>query len=268
MKIIENDTFGGFGLSPNLFAEDPNTAAEEANSIGLYQKCLNCQDYGVSCNGPKLAALGDIMVVREFHRAIKTARKITLKDIAAASPTISEYTVNDYFSHSVKDFKWTTVGVIDNALTAICGNRVGKPLLDHPCPATSSEIKQQREETDAQLMEAQAENQRLQVALEEAHQKRRDQRTEIKQEDQRKIDHLKDQVDYLEERCEYLKETAEKRYGLIVNRDNQIASLQKTASIWRTAFIFMLLIAAVLAVVLSMYLVWDYAHPGFGLIWK
>jgi len=114
MKKVENDTIGGLGSSPNPMEENTNMTGETANHIGLYQKCLKCPDYGVTCNGPKLAALGDIMVVREFHRAIKVARGITLKDIAKAAPFISEYTVNDYFSHSEKDFKWTTVDVNDN----------------------------------------------------------------------------------------------------------------------------------------------------------
>ena len=114
-----------------------------ADTVGLYQKCLHCKDYGVSCNGPKLAALGDIMIVREFHRAIRDQRAIPMRLIYAAAEPISESTINDYFSHSEKDFKWTTVGCIDNALTAICGNRVGQPPMDHPCPASSTEIQAQ-----------------------------------------------------------------------------------------------------------------------------
>lgn len=238
MKMIENDTCGGFGLSPNPATERTNLPLESANHIGLYQKCLNCQDYGVTCNGPKLAALGDIMVVREFHRAIKTARKITLKDIAAAAPSISEYTVNDYFSHSVKDFKWTTVGVIDNALTAICGNRVGQPLLDNPCPASSSEIRQEQEEFAARMAAAEARCLKLQGKLEAA--------------DEQKAKALQDQEQAYSKNIAYLKELADKRFNLLLKRDRTILVLGILCALFFAGFMF--------------YFCWDLMHPLDGMI--
>lgn len=253
MRRPESDPSPGVGFSPNPPQKTPNTAPQEPDSIGLYAKCLSCPDYGVTCNGPKLAALGDIMVVREFHRAIRDRRQIPMRLIHEAADSISEYTVNDYFSHSVKDFKWTTVGAIDNALTAICGNRIGQPLLDHPCPASSTEIRQQSADVFAALQEARAECARLRDELETAQQKRRHQRAEIKEEDQRKIDHLKNQVAYLEQRCDYLKDTAEKRYRLIVNRD------------W--IIIVLAAVCVVLLILSVMYLSWDFTHDGAGIFW-
>lgn len=239
--------------SHNTAENGANNDGELQNEATLYQKCLNCPDYGTTCNGPKLAALGDIMVVRRFHRAIRDKRGIPMKLIYLAAQPISESTINDYFSHSEKDFKWTTVGCIDNALTAICGNRVGKPLLDHPCPASSTEIQEQMEESAAKLRASESECARLANELENANQKRREQRTEIKQEDQRKIDHLKDQLADLQERCEYLKQTAEKRYKLIVARDWIIIAL--------------CVICVLLLVVTVMYLSWDFTHDGAGIFW-
>lgn len=253
MKTTENGLRNSVGTSPNIDPNTHNTGLKPANSIWLYAKCLDCPDYGVTCNGPKLAALGDIMVVRDFHRAIRDRRQIPMKLIHDAADSISEYTVNDYFSHSVKDFKWTTVGAIDNALTAICGNRVGQPLLDHPCPASSTEIKQKTADVFSALEESRAECFQLRAELEAADQKRRDQRSEIKQEDQRKIDHLKSQVAYLEDRCEYLKNTAEKRYKLIVNRDWIIIALAA--------------VCVVLLILSVMYLSWDFTHDGQGIFW-
>ena len=283
MKIIENDTSGGFGRSPN-------PTAEETNHIGLYQKCLNCQDYGVTCNGPKLAALGDIMVVREFHRAIKAARGITLKDIAAAAPTISEYTVNDYFSHSVKDFKWTTVGVIDNALTAICGNRVGQPLLDNPCPASSSEIISQMDDLRDQLEAANRECERLRAKNTQKDEKyieqmaiQRKTHTETLESKERSITYLRNQAERLqkdidEERsqsADYLKRIDDKNAllevrqeeinrlnGIILeitrehDRERRHANMQKS---------FLVLLFVVVLVALTCYLVWDLMHPGVGI---
>lgn len=290
MKIIEKDTSGGFGQSPNPLAEEQNPTAEETKHIGLYQKCLNCQDYGVTCNGPKLAALGDIMVVREFHRAIKAARKITLKDIAAAAPTISEYTVNDYFSHSVKDFKWTTVGVIDNALTAICGNRVGQPLLDNPCPASSSEIISQMDDLRDQLEAANLECERLRAKNTQKDEKyieqmaiQRKTYTETLESKERSITYLRNQAERLQkdidkersQSADYLKRIDDKNAllevrqeeinrlnGIILeitrenDRERRQANLQKS---------FLVLLFVVTLVALTCYLVWDLMHPGVGI---
>lgn len=290
MKIIENDTSGGFGQSPNLLAEEQNPTAEETKHIGLYQKCLNCQDYGVTCNGPKLAALGDIMVVREFHRAIKAARKITLKDVAAAAPTISEYTVNDYFSHSVKDFKWTTVGVIDNALTAICGNRVGQPLLDNPCPASSSEIISQMDDLRDQLEAANLECERLREKNTQKDEKyieqmaiQRKTHTETLESKERSITYLRTQAERLqkdidEERlqsADYLKRIDDKNALLEVRQEeiNRLNGIileitrehdreRRNLNIQK-GIIVLLLVAVLIA--LTCYLVWDLMHPGVGL---
>lgn len=265
MKKVENDTLDEFGTSPNPFMEEPQQPGEPTNHIGLYQKCLNCQDYGVTCNGPKLAALGDIMVVREFHRAIKAARKITLKDIAAAATSISEYTVNDYFSHSVKDFKWTTVGVIDNALTAICGNRVGQPLLDRPCPASSSEISTQIDALRDQLTAAQEECERLRRKNTEKDEQyieqmalQRNQHIKESEVRERSIAFLRtlserQQKDLDEEKsqsADYLKRIDEK--------NEEIRRLQVKNSVL-TFFQVLTLLA------LTCYLVWDIMHPGVGL---
>lgn len=214
-----------------------NTVPTSQNETTLYEKCVECPDYGVTCNGPKLAALGDIMVVRDFHREIRAKRSIPMKLIYVASQPISESTINDYFSHSEKDFKWTTVACIDNALTAICGGRVGQPLLDHPCPASSSEIKQQREEAAQRLEASETECQKLRVKLTEAKEKHIDQMNEFRQDQERRVTFLKD--------------LAESRYQLILKRDRKINIL--------------LIIIAALFAGLSFYLVWDIMHPGVGL---
>lgn len=269
MKTIENDTKKVFGLSPNPEAETPNSGAEKANHIGLYQKCLDCPDYGVTCNGPKLAALGDIMVVRKFHRAMKNTRKITLKAIADASPSISEYTVNDYFSHSVKDFKWTTVGVIDNALTAICGNRVGKPLLDHPCPASSSDIQDKFLQLETSNETLRAENLELQKKILETKAKVISTREEIKEDYASRVQFLKE---LSEQRQREIDEMEQKHQKEISRMDAVAADYlsrideknKRIDSLNRANHILVFVLVCVI-VALTCYMVWDLMHPAVGL---
>ena len=136
MNETMNPTPASFGTSPNITPETPNV-------IPGWQKCLACSDYGVSCNGPSLGSLGNIDSVRSFHKAMKKARKLSIKTISDAAPTISDSTIGEYFSKAVKDYKWTTVSTIDTALACICGNRVGAMPLDNTCPSSSSEFRSQ-----------------------------------------------------------------------------------------------------------------------------
>lgn len=129
--------------APENFRTSPNITPETPNVIPGWQKCLACSDYGVSCNGPSLGSLGNIDSVRSFHKAMKKARKLSIKAIADAAPTISDSTIGEYFSNAVKDYKWTTVSTIDTALACICGNRVGAMPLDNTCPSSSSEFRSQ-----------------------------------------------------------------------------------------------------------------------------
>lgn len=140
-------------------AENPlvlsqNIPAEATNVLPGYWNCLTCGDLGVSCNGPSLRTLKDIANVRNFHKELRKARSITLRAIYKAAPQISETTINEYFSNAVKDFKWTTVSHIDHALLSICGNRVGLPPLDHACPASSSDVRNQLAAADLKLAAA------------------------------------------------------------------------------------------------------------------
>lgn len=131
-----NTASANLGSSPNIATESPNV-------IPGWNKCLACSDYGVSCNGPSLGSLGSIDSVRAFHKAMKKARKLTLKPIIKAAPAISEATIGEYFSNAVKDYKWTTVSAIDAAMICVCGNRESGMPLDNTCPASSSELRAQ-----------------------------------------------------------------------------------------------------------------------------
>lgn len=135
------------GLSPNSAPASPNITPG-------WHRCLECPDLGVNCNGPSLRTLGDIASARAYHKALRKVRKIPLKKIAEAAHTISEATVNEYFSNAEKDYKWTTVFVICDAMVAICGDRVGLPPLSNPCPASTSEVRSQLAAADLKLAAA------------------------------------------------------------------------------------------------------------------
>lgn len=269
MRSLENGPPQVVGSSPNSEVKNPNTDPKEANSIGLYAKCLDCPDYGVTCNGPKLAALGDIMVVRAFHRAIRDRRQIPMKLIYLAAPSISEYSVNDYFSHSAKDFKWTTVGAIDNALTAICGNRVGQPLLDHPCPASSTDIQAQIGQFGSEIEQLRQENQRLQDKIVETKGKVISTREEVQQDYASRVQFLKElcekrqkDIDEMEARHQNEIRRADAvsadYLSRIDEKNKRIDRLNKANHL----LVFCLLCALI---ALTCYLVWDLVHPAVGL---
>ena len=275
MKTTENGSAQELLLSQNNPQSAPNNAADPDNSILLYHKCLDCPDYGVTCNGPKLAALGDIMVVRAFHRAIRGKRSIPMKMIYLAAQPVSESTINDYFSHSVKDFKWTTVGCIDNALTAICGNRVGQPLLDHPCPASSSEIQNRTALHTAELDALRAENHDLQQRLAQAKGKVIATREEVKEDYASRVQFLKDLCEKRQSDIDELKRQAadtESRHRAELARMDAVAAdylsrideknkrIDKLNNLLRLLAIFL----AISLIALSCYIVWDLAHRTVG----
>ena len=251
MRTTMNQQEFALMTSHNSGEKSANNTANTQNQAMLYQKCLDCPDYGTTCNGPKLAALGDIMIVRNFHRAIRDQRGIPMKLIYIAAAPVSESTINDYFSHSVKDFKWTTVGCIDNALTAICGNRVGKPLLDHPCPASSTEIQEQFGKFTGEIDDLKQENLRLQEKVTETKGKVISTREEVKEDYASRVQFLRNEIERRDAiAADYLARIDEK--------NKRIDTLNRTVHI----LIFLLIVAIIC---LTGYLVWDLMHPNAGL---
>lgn len=265
-----NSQFGSVLLtSQNNSQKDTINTTETEKDTTLYQKCLGCPDYGVTCNGPKLAALGDIMMVRAFHREIRNKREIPLKMIYLAAPSISESTINDYFSHSVKDFKWTTVGCIDNALTAICGNRVGQSLLDHPCPASSTDIQAQINSFNEEISRLSQENVRLQEKVTETKGKVISVREEVKEDYASRVQFLRN---LCEQRQADIEELKKKHQTEISQKDSIAADYlsrideknKRIDGLTRANHMLVfILICALLA--LTCYLVWDLMHPAVGL---
>lgn len=167
--IEEKDNAESGVLSPTTGLEEPVQAAISANFLAEYESCITCKDLGRNCKGPKLAALGTISNVREYHRRLRSSHKISMKQIFQLTEhEISNATVKDYFSHEAKDFRWATVSLIDNALTVICGDCVGLPPVYIPnCPATSSEIKEKIKDVEEKLQRSEDECASLQAKIAE-----------------------------------------------------------------------------------------------------
>lgn len=128
---------------PTTKPNHPTSGGFSPDVLADYEKCISCPDYGINCKGPKLAALRTISNVREYHRRLKECRKIQTKQICAlVENEMGSSTVKEYFSHEEKDFRWTNVSAIDNAITYICGGY--QDIKEIPnCPATSTDIKEQ-----------------------------------------------------------------------------------------------------------------------------
>lgn len=192
----EKETTPGGVLSPTMGLEEPIQAAISANFLAEYESCITCKDLGKNCKGPKLAALGTIANVREYHRRLRIQRKIPMRQIyQLTEQTISNETVKDYFSHEEKDFRWTTVSLIDNALTVICGDCIGLPPVYIPnCPATSSDIRDQLAEIESKLHAAETECAVLQEKIAENECKHIEQMETQRQDQQDRIEWLKSDV--------------------------------------------------------------------------
>ena len=129
-------------------------------------KCVDCPELGRTCNGYDIAAIGTVEAVRGYHKAIRTARHFTEAQIVRlVEKRIGSGTVHDYFLRGPIDPKWQTVAAIDAALVTLCGDRVGLPPLEIPCPATFAALRERCDSLSARLDEATAENARLAEAL-------------------------------------------------------------------------------------------------------
>ena len=216
-----------------------NVSTESPNMLPGYWNCLRCDDLGVTCNGPSLRTLGDIGAVRTFHKELKRVRKITNHAVyEAANRIVSETTINEYFSNVVKDFKWTTVSHIDHALLAICGNRVGMPPLDHACPASSSDVRNQLAAADLKLAAAELRAAQSETDIAALRQKLAD----------TKGKHIA-QLATLEE-----------------NHAKDIDWLKNDVRLWRRVAFTLLAIGFVLLALVVFYFCIDAAHPNSGLI--
>ena len=224
-------------------AENPlplsqNFTPETPNILPAYHKCLTCEDLGSKCNGPSLRSLGDIYTVRNYHKALRKVRKIQLKAICEAAPQISDSTINEYFSNAERDYKWTSISQIDHALLSICGNRVGMPPLEHACPASSAEIRNQLAAADLKLAAAE-----LRAAQSE---------TDVAALRQKLADNKGKHIAQLEQ--------------LETNHAKDIEWLKNEVHLWRRLAFILLAIGLILLALVVFYFIIDATHPASGII--
>ena len=145
---------------------DALTAAPGGPAPLPWTKCVDCPELGRTCNGYDIAALGSVEAVRTYHKSIRTARHFTEAQIVRlVEKRIGSGTVHDYFLRGPIDPKWQTVAAIDAALVTLCGDRVGQPPLEIPCPATFATLRERCDALSDRMDEAAAENARLAEAL-------------------------------------------------------------------------------------------------------
>ena len=165
----DTDTIGPCANpAPTAPATGPDalTAAPGGPAPLPWTKCVDCPELGRTCNGYDIAALGSVEAVRTYHKSIRTARHFTETQIVRlVEKRIGSGTVHDYFLRGPIDPKWQTVAAIDAALVTLCGDRVGQPPLEIPCPATFSTLRERCDALSDRLDEAAAENARLTEAL-------------------------------------------------------------------------------------------------------
>lgn len=129
---------------------------------------------------------------------MKIIRNIPINKVCElTSHAIGSETVKDYFSpsHEEKDFRWTTVSLIDNALTVICGDCVGLPPVFIPnCPATSSDVQSKLSEYKNKIKETEDECEELKKSIAENEDKYVERMNAIRNDHQLSIDWLKADV--------------------------------------------------------------------------
>ena len=234
--MTENIALDTGSFSPTISELLPDMEAVSCETAASYEKCILCKDHGRNCKGPKLSALQTIANVREYHRRLRNARKIAMKDIfALTEKEISNATVKDYFAHEEKDFRWTTVALIDNALLAICGERVGvEPDEIPPCPASSTEISAMMADEIKKRAEAESRCVELQDQIVALQEKCNQKVARVKSEYADGFSFLKTEVaDLKAEKADYLKR---------IDKKNRIIAFLATALVAATIAAAVLLI--------------------------
>lgn len=217
----------------------PDAPPETPGDTPLWHKCLSCEDWGISCRGFDITSLPDIESVRTADRAIRRAKGITQNAIAdCAKKKISESTVGEYFGNEKKDFKFTTVITIHQAMLQVYSKMKGVPTPVHSCPASSSEMRNQMATADLKLAAAELKAAQSEADIAAVRQKLADTKGKhITQLAQLEAAHQKD-----------------------------MEWLRNDVRLWRRFAFLLLGVGLILLICLVFYIGWDVAHPAGGLI--
>ena len=218
--------------------ESQDHAVLSPSSGPLYSKCLSCPDFGQSCRGYDLTSFSGIEEVRTYHKVIRKAKNIQLRLIYNLAKNISESTINEYFGAGLKDFKWTTVISIHNALLVLCGNRVSLPPIVHSCPSASSEYRNQLAASGLKIAAADVTIANLQAECD-------DLRRRIADSD-----------------GSYTTQLAK----IQTDKASEIEWFKQDLFFWRRLSFRLLTVIAILLVIIAFYVAIDAAHGGWGMI--
>ncbi len=228
--------------SPKTYEEKP------------YNRCIDCIYIGKDCDGPNFLAMS-IERWCEWCRFRKDYIRLTNAEIAERAE-LSEATVK-------KIIAGNTSGLLVDTMQRVTRVLVNGTWGQYPC-----------------AMAAQGDPEELQAAAEECERLKNDIAT-VRADEQRKIDHLKEQIRYnerlLQDRYEFLKQ----KDSIIERREAEIKQYQEQLSDMSAAaksekrnkklLIWLLSIAVVLVIVLLMLiagaLLVDYRNPDRGFFW-
>lgn len=191
--------------SENL-PNNENPVPKNENALFIYEKCIECPDLGIRCNGPNMLTL-PIEGVREMVRRWKESRGLT-NDQLAAICKVPRGTIDRFLSDADGGFNYTTVSMINNGIVRY-GQPMNAALKNHPCPADSSEIRKIIDAQNQTHKECQEECQRLQKKIAENKGK---QIEEMKSEREARERERQDQ----EKRVQFLKNLATIRLWIIL----------------------------------------------------
>jgi|GEM_PF-3987623 len=203
-----------------------------------YDKCLFCPNLGVSCDGPNFLAMTN-------ERRIEWAQK-RKNDIGKTNAQIAEEsgipkgTIDRILSGHGGDVRISTMAPI---LKTLVGGTWGQYPCHDPEGAQIDEgsAKRMLEDKDAEI-------ERLRRQLGSVHESYAAELRTVREEAQRKID--------------FVKEDIKARDSRIAKQDEQLAEHRKIIKGYRRLIAFL----AVPSVLFVAYLVYDAMHPDFGVV--
>ena len=151
-----------------------------------YNRCLHCDYRNNGCDGPRTSAM-ELERWREFMRDMKEAEGLTYVEIAERSG-LSVKTIEKKLSPGGdgQDIMRETARLIENAIIGSSNQ--------YPCYVAFLESVPEHSKN---VMEVEAEMAELRKNIEHIHKSYQEELKTVREDAQRKIDHLKDQIAYL-----------------------------------------------------------------------
>lgn len=177
-----------------------------------YNRCLSCPHRKVRCDGPRTSAM-ELTRWCEFMRDMKEINGLTNAEIAKKAE-VSVKTVEQIMAFKPgKDIQRDTARRVEDAIIGSSNQ--------YPCylafEESAPEDRKKHDEAVRELERALADNKDYREALDNIHQSYKVEMQIIRDEAQKKIDFLVQQLEHLREENVYLRED-NKRRGMIVDK--------------------------------------------------